>query len=399
MNILDQLPNQSLLHLRKLWSVFPDARLVGGVVRDLIACNVISDIDLATPEPPELVLNQLQKTGIKAVPTGLAHGTVTAILEDQAYEITTLRKDVRTDGRHAQVCWTQKWQEDAARRDFTINAIYCDQNGTVYDYFHGQDDLAQGHVRFVGMAKTRISEDYLRILRFFRFYARYGNGQPDSDAVTNIQALAIHLQSLSAERVWSEFQKILIGPRVHDILNMMDHYEVLPIVLPFQYDLGFLNQLIKVGAPENAILRLAGLVQGNAAQIAKQFKLSNKDSKFLSNLQKPLSLKTDLSDRQQVQLRAIYPVEVLVGQSWLEQAKNVDQDAGLWKQWRERIIALPEPVFPLGGKDLMEMGIEQGPEIGKYLKDVKSWWIEQGCKASADECREWLKSHSLKRLD
>ncbi|MCT6895828.1 MAG: CCA tRNA nucleotidyltransferase, partial [Commensalibacter sp.] len=181
MNILDKLPDQSKKDLKKLWDIFPDARLVGGVVRDLLVQKPISDIDIATMDLPDRIIEKLSRAGIKGIPTGIEHGTVTAIINHHSYEITTLRKDIKTDGRHAKVVWTQDWREDAARRDFTINALYCDKNGKLWDYFHGQEDLSLGHVRFVGTAHERIAEDFLRILRYFRFYARYGKTQPDLD--------------------------------------------------------------------------------------------------------------------------------------------------------------------------------------------------------------------------
>lgn len=176
---------------------------MGGVVRDLMMGRSVADVDLATPEPPEQVLATLKQAGIKAIPTGLAHGTVTAVIESAPYEITTLRRDVETDGRHAVVVWTADWREDAARRDFTMNAMSRGRDGVLHDYFGGQQDLAQGLVRFVGNAATRIAEDALRILRFFRFQARYGRGQPDAEAIEAVTAQAGLLRGLSVERIWS----------------------------------------------------------------------------------------------------------------------------------------------------------------------------------------------------
>ncbi len=399
MTIIDELPDQSKLDLDKLWVIFPKARLVGGVVRDLIAGKVVSDIDVATPEPPELILDQLKIAGIKVIPTGISHGTVTALFDHRSYEITTLRKDVEMDGRHAKVCWTKKWHEDAARRDFTINALYCDRKGKIWDYFHGQEDLKRGHVRFVGAAKARISEDYLRILRYFRFYARYGKGEMDAEAVEAIQLYASYLNSLSAERLWLEFQKIIIGPKVVLIMKEMDFYGVLPVLIPLHYDLDLFNQLINKGVPADAILRLAGLVKDHVLQLAKRFKLSNKDAKILSNLNKSLPLSIENTEKQLIQLRASYPLTQLIGRSWLEQMNDNIYSSELWDQWRERVNKLSQPLFPIRGQDLIKLGIEIGPVLGEYLDEVKNWWMEGGCIASAQECLEWFKSHSLKRLN
>ncbi|MBH9973209.1 CCA tRNA nucleotidyltransferase [Commensalibacter melissae] len=399
MNILDKLPDQSKKDLKKLWDIFPNARLVGGVVRDLLVQKSISDIDIATMDLPDRIIEKLSRAGIKGIPTGIEHGTVTAIINHHSYEITTLRKDIKTDGRHAKVVWTQDWQEDAARRDFTINALYCDKNGKLWDYFHGQEDLSLGHVRFVGTAHERIAEDFLRILRYFRFYARYGKTQPDLDAVNAIQFYATQLDTLSAERVWSELRKIITGPRAGDVLNLMDRYGVLTVLMPFGYRLDPFVKLISAGVPDNAIIRLSALIKGSATIVAKKFKLSSKDAKFLSRLEKPLSLKADVSDKRLVQLKALYSLDVLIGQSWLEQIKHRDDDFILWDKWRKRVIDIPTPVFPVKGKDLIELGVEKGPIMGKILESVKIWWIDGGCYASALDCIEWLKRHSLKNTD
>ena len=173
--------------LPEVLSAVPRARLVGGCVRDTLAGLEVADIDLATPDAPADVIAALEQAGLRALPTGLAHGTVTALAEGRGFEITTLRHDLQTDGRHAVVAFTDDWRADAARRDFTINAMSATPDGTLFDYFDGAADLQAGRVRFVGDAATRIAEDYLRILRFFRFFARYAAGAPDSEAMAAIE--------------------------------------------------------------------------------------------------------------------------------------------------------------------------------------------------------------------
>ena len=180
----------------------PAARLVGGCVRDALAGRALADIDLATPDRPEAVMQALAAAGLKYAPTGLKHGTVTAISDHRGFEVTTLRRDVETDGRHAEVVWTDDWAVDAARRDFTVNAMSMTQDGTVFDYFGGQDDLAAGRIRFVGEPAARIAEDYLRILRFFRFQARYGRQSPDAATVSAVRGGIGGLGRLSPERIW-----------------------------------------------------------------------------------------------------------------------------------------------------------------------------------------------------
>lgn len=384
MRLLDRLPYQE--DLRVLWSIFPQARLVGGVVRDLLLDRPSADIDLATPEIPDVIFRKLRDANIKAIPTGIAHGTVTAIVNHHAYEITTLRKDIRTDGRHAEVVWTDSWQEDAARRDFTVNALYCDQHGKLWDYFTGQEDLAQGRLRFVGDAYQRISEDFLRILRFFRFYARYGKGQPDQEALLAIQHYAASLDRLSAERIWMEFQKILCGPKADAMLLMMDATGVLKKILPYGYDLVFFRNLIHENPPLDEILRLAGVVKGNLALLAKHLKFSRKQEKKLSSLLTPLSLSFTDSDMELRRLKASFSLEILIGKSWIEQALGKGIDASEWQSWRERVVSIPQPVFPLTGKDLLEVDIDTGPEMGRLLKAIQAWWLQDGCQADRETC-------------
>ncbi len=213
-------------------AVLPEARVVGGAVRDALDGRAVSDIDLATPRRPEAVTAALQAAGIRAIPTGIDHGTVTALVDGRPFEITTLRRDEETDGRHARVAYTDDWQEDAARRDFTINAMSMTPAGEIFDYFGGRADLAAGHVRFVGDPATRIAEDYLRILRFFRFHARYGRGEPAPAATAAIRAGVPGLARLSPERVWGELKRILAAPDPVGAVALMAELGVLPALVP-----------------------------------------------------------------------------------------------------------------------------------------------------------------------
>ncbi len=252
--------------LRAVLTALPEARVVGGAVRDALAERPIADpgadIDLATPRPPHDIVRALTKAGIRAVPTGISHGTVTAVIGGRGFEVTTLRRDVETDGRHASVAFTEDWRVDAARRDFTINAMSMTADGAVFDYFNGIADLHAGAVRFVGDAATRIAEDYLRILRFFRFHARYGTGAPDPAALAAIRAGVGGLAILSVERVWSELQRILAAPDPSGAVALMAELGVLAAVLPEGADPGKLARLVAAGAPADPILRLAALLTG-----------------------------------------------------------------------------------------------------------------------------------------
>ncbi|MDI2112397.1 CCA tRNA nucleotidyltransferase [Commensalibacter nepenthis] len=396
MSVLEQL--SCLDEVKLLWNYLPQARLVGGVVRDLLAGKNIADVDIATPEPPELIIETLKSAGISVVPTGLSHGTVTAIINHHPYEITTLRKDVVTDGRHAQVIWTDSWEEDAARRDFTINAMFCDQDGIIWDFYNGQQDLLSGNVRFVGNAKERIEEDVLRSLRFFRFYARYGKGVLDEDAVIAIQQTTHLLKNLSAERVWSELKRILTGPMTDDIIQMMDQYDVLSELMPFGYDVSLFKKLIQMQAPNHTILRLAGLVTGESDIVAKQLRLSRQEDQLLKALQKDWNIDPRDSEIELRQLRALFDLELLIYCSWMKQLRT-GQISSEWNQWRDRLVAIEPLIFPVKGKDLFQYNVKPGIELGEILSQIKFWWLQNGCYADQRDCLEWFKNNREKRID
>lgn len=387
-----------------LWQVLPEARLVGGVVRDLMMGRSVADVDLATPEPPEQVLATLKQAGIKAIPTGLAHGTVTAVIESAPYEITTLRRDVETDGRHAVVVWTADWREDAARRDFTMNAMSRGRDGVLHDYFGGQQDLAQGLVRFVGNAATRIAEDALRILRFFRFQARYGRGQPDAEAIEAVTAQAGLLRGLSVERIWSELKRLLTGPAVPETLSLMEQTGVLAVLFPSGVTGARLTRMVVAGAPADAVLRLAGLASEDKGDLARRLKLSKAEAAFLKGVSSPPVPQPHMTDADLRRLLAQEPPEVLLGRTWLEQADRAEggQVAGAkaaeknassadWLVLRARLSAMTPPVFPLAGRDVLAAGHPPGPQVGAVLEQVRAWWLADGCTAPAEACLAFLK--------
>jgi poly(A) polymerase/tRNA nucleotidyltransferase (CCA-adding enzyme) len=365
----------------------PAARLVGGCVRDSVAGRAIADIDLATPDPPETVLRVLQAAGIRAVPTGLAHGTVTAISQGQGFEITTLRRDVETDGRHARVAWTDDWQQDAARRDFTINAMSMDRSGQVFDYFGGQADLKAGRVRFVGEPATRLREDRLRVLRFFRFQARYGTGPADPAALLAITAAADHLGTLSAERIWHELRRILAAPDPVDAVRLMQQTRVLAAILPEGADPARLARLIAIQAPNDPILRLAALLppsltRQDALAFVTRLRLSNADRDLLLTLRAGALPAADAGDTVLRQALADDPANVLAGRAWL---------AGYDLQ--TQLQGMKRPVFPLEGRDVVALGVPPGPEVGRWLRRLRQWWWDCGCLPDAAACRAELARH------
>lgn len=360
-----------------VWDLLPEARMVGGAVRDMIAGRDIADVDFAVPLPPEAVMARAQKAGMKFVPTGLTHGTVTLLAAGHGFEVTSLRRDVETDGRHARVAFTDDWQEDAARRDFTINAMSCGRDGHIFDYFDGQADLRAGIIRFVGPARLRLAEDYLRILRFFRFFARYGQGSPDEEALVAIAAAREGLSGLSVERIFSELKKILQAPAPLAAVELMRKSGVLEIILPGAAPEG-LASLLARGAPPDPLLRLAALTREDLAQ---RLRLSHAEERLLALWRTPFGLHPAADAASLRQALADTPREVLVGQSWLYGGA----DAG-WAELRARLRTQDAPVFPLLGRDLVALGLPSGPEMGKILGSVRRWWWETGCWADKVDC-------------
>ena len=278
-----------------------EVRFVGGCVRDSMAHQPVTDIDIGTPDPPETVIELLEDAAIKAVPTGIDHGTVTAVIGEEKFEITTLRRDVETDGRRATVAYTNDWVEDSNRRDFTINALSATPDGDVYDPHDGITDLAHGKIRFVGLAGERIEEDVLRLLRFFRFYGHFGRPPPDPDAMAACRIHADKLPSLSAERVRDELLKIMMTPDPAEVGVLMRGLGIFDHILPEAGDVGRLRSLswletraiVMDAVYPDALRRLAALLDNGgdagdvAATVAGRLKLSNRDKERLGLLARP----------------------------------------------------------------------------------------------------------------
>jgi poly(A) polymerase/tRNA nucleotidyltransferase (CCA-adding enzyme) len=370
--------------LAVILAALPEARLVGGAVRDALAGLPVTDMDLATPDPPETTMRALQAAGLRVIPTGLAHGTITAIVNARPFEITTLRRDVATDGRHASVAWTDDWQQDAARRDFTINAMSLDRAGTLHDYFGGAQDLRDGRVCFVGDAAQRIAEDYLRILRFFRFQARYGRGEPDAQAVHAIAGAVPGLAILSAERVWTELKRILAAPDPGDTIALMAQLGVLAAVIPEGADPARLSALLRRGAPADPLLRLAAALTGDAAALGRRLKLSLAEQARLAALTAgPVPAQEDSAALRR--LLAEEDAPTLIGRLWLA---NLPPD--LAARIREKLQTMTRPVFPLEGRDALALGAAPGPAVGAALLAVREGWRREGCVADEQTLRERL---------
>ena len=365
------------------------ARFVGGCVRNALLDQPIDDIDIATTLRPEETDRAIRAAGLKAVPTGMAHGTVTAISERMPFEITTLRRDVSTDGRNATVAFTDDWAEDAARRDFRLNAVYADAHGAVFDPTgQGVADALAGRIVFVGEAETRVREDYLRILRFFRFFAWYGRGAPDATAMQACAALASGMTRLSVERVSKELLKLLAAPDPLEAVEAMQAAGVLDIVLPEHGGLTRFSAL--AGQRGDAGLRLMALLPS--------------DADVLRAVSVRLRLSNAVRDRMTAAARAFASVNLGMseaearaalyrhGAAAFEDAVRLREAEALGREAEAlRLIALAQtwtiPVLPVSGRDLARLGVEQGPDTGRILKAFEADWIAADFPTDGHEAR------------
>ncbi|WP_240789992.1 CCA tRNA nucleotidyltransferase [Roseomonas sp. HF4] len=401
-------------------AALPGARAVGGCVRDALAGLPSADVDVAAPLPPEEIAKRLGAAGLKVFETGLAHGTVTAVLEHVPVEVTALRRDVLTDGRHAVVEWTVDWREDAARRDFTINAMSLAPDGALFDYFGGRADLAAGLVRFVGDPDTRLAEDYLRALRFFRFQARYGRGAPDAAAVAAIRRAVPGLARLSVERVWMEVKRILAVPDPVPAVALMAETGVLGAVLHEPWDLDALRRLQMLDVSADPLFRLVALVpgEGKADAVAQRLKASWNERMYLHHYMQ------NSTRRPYGGAMALVPpfdtAENAARWSLFIAYSEVRKEAGArdfadrillmrdfaergarhryWTEARRHAAILPVPHFPLSGVDAVAEGVQPGPLMGELLGRTRLWWRERGCTPTQDECLEEFRRLRAERL-
>ena len=367
-----------------------EARFVGGAVRDALLGRLIGDIDIATPAVPERVMELLEKRGIKVVPTGLAHGTVTAIagMPPRHFEITTLRRDVETYGRRARVAFDADWAADAARRDFTINAIFLAPDGTLHDPVGGLADLRARRIRFVGDPTTRIAEDVLRILRYYRFEARFGTGSGDPPARAACRIAAHLLPSLSAERVAQELIKLLEAPDPLPVLQMMHEDGVLAIILREAKRLDRLQQMIAIEPEADPLRRLAALIEVDAAgaiAVAERLRFSNAWRDRLRGLAPPWAVDPRANGR--AQRRALYR---LGGGRYSDIALLLAAEGAMSGERLTELLALSRnwipPVFPLTGHDVTGLGVRPGEKVGKLLDAVHDWWEAGDYSADRAAC-------------
>lgn len=342
------------------------ARIVGGAVRDTLRNIPVNDIDIATELAPHDVLNRLTQAGIKTMTAGIEHGTIMAIVNHKPYEITTLRTDVQTDGRHATVSFTNSYEQDAKRRDFTVNALYMDKNGVIYDYTNGQNDLKKHYVRFIGSATERVQEDYLRILRYFRFWSKLGHGPIDNEAIAACTTYADQLNTISSERKRYEFFAILMLPNCDKTLTLMHQCNVLKYIIP-SANISALSQFLSAYPNAEIEEKLAVLTQGGNINLP----LSKVQKKLLTAFNHP----TTLSNNLKVERLNLYHMGQRVYHFHIYNALSQNKISA---DLAAKLLNLTLPIFPLRGQDFIDLGYKTGPKIQHCLKIAENIWANNG---------------------
>jgi tRNA nucleotidyltransferase/poly(A) polymerase len=373
-----------------------EARIAGGAVRNALLGEPVADVDIATTTDPDETVRRAEAAGFRTIPTGIEHGTITVIAGGRPLEVTTLRADVETDGRRAKVLFGRDWKADAERRDFTINALYAEADGTVVDLVGGLADLENRVLRFIGDPEERIREDFLRILRFFRFFAWYGSGRPDAEGLKACARLKEGLDQLSAERVWRELKKLLSAPDPSRALLWMRQASVLTKVVPESEKWGIdaIHALVAaerdLGWEPDPLLRLEAIVPPDAERmkgLAERLKLSNADAERLrrwatASTIEPTSTESDLAkqayrhgsqgilDRLRLALAS--------ARSRAVQSNGAMLEAGGFSRLLKFAESWKAPEFPLKGGDLLTMGAKAGPNVGQLLKSLENEWVDSG---------------------
>ncbi|RWB29960.1 MAG: CCA tRNA nucleotidyltransferase [Mesorhizobium sp.] len=387
-------------HLQRLLAALADggeeARVAGGAVRNALIGQPVADVDIATTTVPDETIRRAEAAGFKAVPTGIEHGTITIVAGGKPFEVTTLRADIETDGRRAKVSFGRDWKADAERRDFTINALYAEADGTIVDLVGGVADIEARRLRFIGDPEARIREDYLRILRFFRFFAWYGDGRPDAEGLKACARLKEGLGQLSVERVWSELKKLLSAPDPSRALLWMRQASVLTSVLPESEKWGIdaINALTRaekdLGWTPDPLLRLEAIVPPDAARLkalAERLRFSVSDAGRLRQwaLTVPVEPKTTEAELAKRLYRGDHQGLVDRLRLSLASARGravEDNDALLEAGGFSRLLAFAgkwkKPDFPLKGADLTTLGASPGPKLGATLKNLENEWVESG---------------------
>jgi len=372
------------------------ARAVGGAVRNALLAAPVKDVDLATTALPDEVVALANACGLKTVPTGIEHGTVTVIAHHQPIEVTTLRRDVATDGRRAIVSYTKDWKEDAFRRDFTINALYCDGDGTLHDPLGGYADIVRRRIRFIGDANARIREDYLRILRFFRLFAEYGAGELDSEGLHACADERGGLTLLSGERIRTELMRLLAAPRALEAVTGMEQEGILELLVGGAPSHRMLTRLIDIerhlARPADPALRLAALAVHEAedpSRLAERLRLSNAEEETLSAATvHDLALQPGASTQALHALIYRQGIERFTSAALIDWARGDDPtDSPLRGAHLEKARSWAPPALPFRGADVIALGVAKGPAIGAILARFESWWIANDFPSDPDLLR------------
>ena len=371
-----------------------EVRIVGGAVRNALMDLPVVDVDMATTLIPDVVVQRAKAAGIKAVPTGIEHGTVTLVIDGEGFEVTTLRRDVETNGRHAQVAFGTDWQTDAERRDLTINALYANEKGEIIDLIDGLPDVETRTVRFIGDAAMRIAEDYLRILRFFRFFAHYCSGRPDADGLRASARAKDKLGTLSAERVWSETKKLLSARDPSRALLWMRQSGVLAEILPEteKWGIDAIHGLVAteqaLGWTVDPMLRLAAILppdKDRLAALAARLRLSKAEAGYLAGWASAPVIDPEMKEtaldrllyRQGVEgVRTRLKLALASARADLSAGDAAMQKVARLSTLLTRAEKFKKPGFPLSGADVMAAGVEAGPKVGEVLKNLEEKWID-----------------------
>ncbi len=390
--------------LRRLLEAFNDGaeetRVVGGAVRNALLGRPVTEVDCTTTMLPDAITARAKRAGFKAVPTGIEHGTITVIVDGEPFEITTLREDVETDGRHAVVHFGRDFVLDAKRRDFTINALSLGLDGRLHDYTGGEADLAARRVRFIGEARTRIREDYLRIMRFFRFHAEYAQGDPDPEGLAASGAEREGLAILSKERIRHELLRLLVARRAEETIRILGDHGFLTGLVGGVAEFGRFSRVAASDkddpVPVWRLAALAVLVEEDAERLREHLRLSNDEHKKLAayasllSLLKTWALPLDPGTiRRLVADHGAETFGVALAAMAGEPAPLVQEDARKALEGF-RSGAEPVPVFPLRGADLVEGGVPKGPKIGELLSKARQAWLAEGCLTDEGYARDLL---------
>lgn len=385
-----------------------EARVAGGAVRNSLMGHSVADVDIATTLLPQDVVERAEVDGMKAVPTGIEHGTITLVNKGATFEVTTLREDIETNGRHAEVRFGTDWQRDADRRDLTINGLYADFDGNVIDLVGGLADIESANVRFIGDAQQRIEEDYLRVLRFFRFFAQYGKGRPDAEGLKASARAVSKLSQLSAERIWKEMRLLFGADDPSRALLWMRTTGVLTAIFPEteKWGIDSIGPLIEtrraMGWDNDPLLVLAAVIPPDGdrvAEMANRLKMSGKERERFKHWARTPKIAHDLAetalDRQMYRgthfgIKDVLKLSLVSARSRAQADDGAMVEAAGFSKLLTRAENWSKPEFPVSGKDLIERGVGSGKEMGKHLNRLEELWIESNFNLDKSELLEKL---------